>query len=457
MKYFSIIFVFLIVVSFSISSAQINWEKYEGNPVLTHGGVGSWDSLYIQHSSVVFDGTKYHMYYTGSSAVTIFSSIGHATSDDGILWAKDILNNPVIKEGPTGSWDRELVGISSVLYDNSVFHMWYTGGIETSDLYRIGYATSMDGSTWTKYDDPATTSPLYTESDPVLMPTSGAWDSYGVEAPTVIREGNSYIMWYNGYTHSFGAHIGRATSEDGITWNKDVANNPVLNPGSATTWENNFIRQGSVVFDQENSVYLFFYYAGEFYKQFQIGYAWSHDGVNWTKYNNPATSNLPYTQSDPILSLGSAGSWDDHQVMSPWVILQADTLKMWYAGSDTTYPPVSVISAIGYATIPLDTLVVVGIDKYVNRNFPRGYSLSQNYPNPFNPTTTISYQLPAINSVDLSIFNVLGQKVATLVSTKQSAGAYNVEWEANSYASGIYYYQLVAGDYKEVKKMILLK
>jgi len=91
------------------------------------------------------------------------------------------------------------------------------------------------------------------------------------------------------------------------------------------------------------------------------------------------------------------------------------------------------------------------------RNLPKTFSLSQNYPNPFNPVTAIGYQLSALSQVELNIYNILGQKVATLVSKKQSAGRYQVEWDASDFASGIYYYRIVAGDFQDVKKMIMLK
>ena len=84
-------------------------------------------------------------------------------------------------------------------------------------------------------------------------------------------------------------------------------------------------------------------------------------------------------------------------------------------------------------------------------------SLSQNYPNPFNPVTIINYHLPFTNHVELSIFNLLGQKVATLVSEKQNAGDHQVEWDASGFASGVYYYQLVARGFRKIKKMIVLK
>jgi len=88
---------------------------------------------------------------------------------------------------------------------------------------------------------------------------------------------------------------------------------------------------------------------------------------------------------------------------------------------------------------------------------PKRYTLSQNYPNPFNPSTTIEFTLPKSDFVELKVYNILGKEVSTLVSTKLNQGNHTYTFDGNTLASGIYYYQLVAGDYREVKKMILLK
>jgi ligand-binding sensor domain-containing protein len=88
---------------------------------------------------------------------------------------------------------------------------------------------------------------------------------------------------------------------------------------------------------------------------------------------------------------------------------------------------------------------------------PIDFKLNQNYPNPFNPVTMINYQLPLTNVVDLSIYNILGQKVATLVNEKQKPGHHHVEWDASGFASGVYYYRIQAGKFVDVKKMILLR
>jgi hypothetical protein len=88
---------------------------------------------------------------------------------------------------------------------------------------------------------------------------------------------------------------------------------------------------------------------------------------------------------------------------------------------------------------------------------PKSFKLEQNYPNPFNPSTTINFSLPKANHVILSIYNSMGQEVAKLVSKDIIAGVYTAEWNATGFASGIYYYRIVAGGFIQTKKLILLK
>jgi len=89
---------------------------------------------------------------------------------------------------------------------------------------------------------------------------------------------------------------------------------------------------------------------------------------------------------------------------------------------------------------------------------PTEYKLSQNYPNPFNPKTMISYKLPMKDQVDLSIYNIIGQKVATLVSEKQNTGSYKVIWDGSVFASGVYLYRLETDQgFTQTKKLILMK
>ena len=88
---------------------------------------------------------------------------------------------------------------------------------------------------------------------------------------------------------------------------------------------------------------------------------------------------------------------------------------------------------------------------------PNKFSLEQNYPNPFNPSTTIRYSIPSPSSVQLKIYNILGNEIATLVNEELAAGNYNVEYDASNLPSGIYFYTLTTDGFSETKKMTLVK
>ncbi len=83
--------------------------------------------------------------------------------------------------------------------------------------------------------------------------------------------------------------------------------------------------------------------------------------------------------------------------------------------------------------------------------------LKQNYPNPFNPNTTIEFSLPKTEFITLKIYNTLGQEVATLISKKMTPGNHKYTWDASTFASGVYYYRVEAGEYVKIKKLILLR
>jgi len=95
--------------------------------------------------------------------------------------------------------------------------------------------------------------------------------------------------------------------------------------------------------------------------------------------------------------------------------------------------------------------------KNTKSKIAKDYYLYQNYPNPFNPTTTLSYTLPESGNVTLIVFNMLGQKVATLFSGKQTKGKYSLQWDASELSSGLYFYQLKTNNQRQTKRMLLIK
>ncbi|NMB82223.1 MAG: T9SS type A sorting domain-containing protein, partial [Ignavibacteria bacterium] len=107
----------------------------------------------------------------------------------------------------------------------------------------------------------------------------------------------------------------------------------------------------------------------------------------------------------------------------------------------------------------VNDLVKITTDISASENIPETFSLSQNYPNPFNPSTVINYQIATYSHVQLKVYDLLGREVATLVNEYKQPGKYNCEFriENGELPSGVYLYNLRAGNFSDTKKLILLK
>ncbi|RPI19738.1 MAG: T9SS C-terminal target domain-containing protein [Ignavibacteriae bacterium] len=117
--------------------------------------------------------------------------------------------------------------------------------------------------------------------------------------------------------------------------------------------------------------------------------------------------------------------------------------------------------AVPNSTGGYDGPFTIGINGPIGINFRnmeiKGYALNQNYPNPFNPGTLISYSIPETKKVMLEVYDVLGNKITTLVDAVQRAGNYEVQFDAQNISSGFYFYKLTAGDFVQAKEMLLIK
>ena len=98
---------------------------------------------------------------------------------------------------------------------------------------------------------------------------------------------------------------------------------------------------------------------------------------------------------------------------------------------------------------------IVGVED--EETLPTEYALEQNYPNPFNPATTFRYSISTQSKVVIKVFDILGNEITTLIDEEKSVGTYELRWNAVNLPSGVYFYQLKAGDYVDTKKMILLR
>ena len=372
--------------------AQTEWVKDTGNPVLDVGPKGSWDETSVTAPCVIVDGTTYKMWYTGYDSSNY--RIGYATSSDGINWTKADNVNPVLDLGVADTWDNESVAGPCVLYDGDIYKMWYSGNNETIGV--IGYATSPDGITWTKHDNPV-----------LELGLAGSWDDVYIWGPKVLFVDSGFIMWYNGYGGDSNIRVGCARSTDGIVWTKEVLN-PILSP--TKHWERSYLYAGPVLYI--NNEFRMWYHAGLTNENLQTGYATSPDGINWTKADD----------LNPVLVSGPAGDWDHDFAAVSSIYFDGTKYHTWY----DSYKYL-ISGAIGYATSLVDPTEV-----NEKISIPVTYELSQNYPNPFNPGTTVSYSIPSQSYVTLKVFDVLGREIAELVDEEQSVGNYSLEFDASN-------------------------
>ena len=267
------VLVSIVLCGAGMAVGQTVWVDYPVNPVLGPGDPGTWDELARVEPAVLFDGFVYHMWFAGYDATLTGGGLGHATSPDGVVWAVDS-PDPVLPPGDPGAWDEAIWNRPAVIYDGILFHMWYAGQ-DAQGIARGGYATSPDGITWTKYFD----NPVFDVGPP------GSWDSRHARPATVVLDGDTYKMWYSGWSYQHYAAIGYAESTDGITWTNRLY--PVFDGASPPDWDV-AVSNPSVVFD--GSVYHMLYggYNGNG-GDWMVGYAFSADGIAWLRHRgNPA-------------------------------------------------------------------------------------------------------------------------------------------------------------------------
>lgn len=239
------------------------------NPLLTHGPVGSIDQLKLGPRAMLREAPGvWKMWYEAVPGGNK-SLCAYATSQDGVSWTR-YAKNPVMS--PSAAWEGGAnnatgeTSPTSVLKEHGVYQLFYHGF--SGDKRQIGYATSLDGISWSKY-----------AQNPVLTPGAGGdWDADSVCEPNVLHVGATYYMYYSRCVGAGG--IGLATSPDGVSWTKYVSN-PVIAVG--TGWENQQVDWAGAYYDGK----LFhLWYLGRATSDtggFSLGHAFSSDGKTFTK------------------------------------------------------------------------------------------------------------------------------------------------------------------------------
>lgn len=272
------------------------WRKHPASPVLG----GSYGTCF--DIAMLKEGDRFRMWFSWRPR----KSIALVESTDGIRWSE-----PIIALGPNeSSGFEDDLNRPVVVKRTDGYHMWYTG--QTSRNGRaasaIGYATSVDGVSWTRRS-----------ATPVLSPRD-PWEKVAVMCPHVLWDDRQqrFEMWYSaGEQHEPDA-IGYATSIDGLAWTRHAAN-PIFRADRSLPWEQHKVTACQVIRRADD--YLMFYIG--FHDEFraQIGIARSRDGItNWER-----------CPSNPIIS-PTPNAWDHDATYKPFAILCGDHWKLWYNG-----------------------------------------------------------------------------------------------------------------------------
>jgi predicted GH43/DUF377 family glycosyl hydrolase len=187
-------------IGYATSTDGKTWQKH-ADPIMGPG-TRAWEDGGVGYCTVMpVQGGGYKMWYSGLEKPVLGADsvwTGYATSEDGISWQR--MNNPVLTPGSPEEWDEAMAGATQVHVINDKYYMWYVGNRINLNPRHTGLALSSNGVDWIKYNDASTENHPYAESDPVLSPSSGQWDGNFAEAWTILlnRTSDSLYMWYDG-------------------------------------------------------------------------------------------------------------------------------------------------------------------------------------------------------------------------------------------------------------------
>ena len=276
--------------------ANNNWQDYETNPILQSSGF-YWEAEGIAESKVLLDGDLFRMYYLGLAGAG-YSYVGYAESNDGITWNKPF-SEPILAPSEPGHWDSWSVQAGSILKEDDSYKMYYTGWSDNYGNWDIGLAVSSDGINWTKHPNP------------VLYGTSG-WE-FQIGASSVIKHNETYFLFYTGRNLPQ-YKIGLATSTDGVNFTK-YSGNPILT--NTEPWENSGVLYPSVIYENNQFKMVYMNSTGT-----AFGFAYSPDGMNWTK-----DTNNPFFTKD-----NTANGWAAVKIAYPNFIKLQNEHRIYYSG-----------------------------------------------------------------------------------------------------------------------------
>jgi hypothetical protein len=404
----------------SSAHAQYLWVPHDDNPVM--------DLSFDQTSSFTFrpavvkkDGLL-HMWYGKQTGFTSGSprSIGYATSIDGITWT---LKNffAIEPSGSLGSFDEVWATDASVIEDGDTLRMWYGGNGRLAG--GIGYAWSTNGVDWTKVKGAGIGGSTF----------DGSMDGAslvgpGVVTPTVVKVGSVFHMWYAKLVADGKSRIGYARSSNGRNWTVVPGSGTaqaVVDVGQSGEFDFDQVWWPWVLYNEQQAVFEMWYQGLDdplFGLVPRLGCAISSDGIVWEK----------------IAGNGDSGACRN-TLAQPAVILDDGIYRMWYALTSNTAPNNDFVL---YATSdPLATAES-------GDELPKRASLVSVYPNPFQREVMLDFTLEAPEHAWIEVHDVLGRLVYQGKAKSLSSGSHTIEWSGRDLTgqevrSGAYIVKLI--------------
>lgn len=257
-----------------------------------------------------------------------------------------VSRSPVITNGPNREWDWQYTDPGGAVYHDGSIHVFQNGFVGWPAPVGVGYWRSDDlGATW-----------IEASEDPVFDGTDLEYVGRAALASSaLVQDDGTWVLYF--YTWDSAewpagqSKIGRATAPSPTgPWTADPQ--PVLFPGPEGSWDEFAVLAPSVI--RTESGYEMFY-TGRTRETAMIGRAFSPDGITWEKYDDPATTETPFTQSDPVFFPGDpreGNVWDQRNVMQPRVVLTDDGYVMLYTVANTITDPVLITQKYGLAVSP---------------------------------------------------------------------------------------------------------
>jgi hypothetical protein len=336
----------------------------------------------------------------------------------------------------------------------------------------------------------------YTWSTPLLVSSGSTWLSGSVIKTDT--QGNVYLTWRISTPEQFDIWNQidfRKSTNGGVSWIKpDVF--PIAIFGASHLPPNNGSGggQSAMAINPDGDIFISwanyitlgpdYPYEISCMKSTNQGETWSF--LNFTQPAYPSINTYPSIECDPGTGVLSCVYYsEDHGAYSTWISTSTNSGATWcaykisngkWSFTDRHGDYISIAAGGGWI-YPVWNDTRTGINNvFISPPISSGdyqskvtgnestniitsnvFYLHQNYPNPFNPVTVIEYSVPKPGYVSLILYDILGNKIKTLDEGNKQAGNYNVSFDASGYATGVYYYTLVAGDFKETKKMMLIK